>query len=274
MKTIKLLLSIFVVMFAFNANAQNTGIAPYVNSTHDYTVTKGTTIGTTTLAWSIVAGNDKGYSIQSEATTKTVKIKWLVEGEYTLQLSETRDGANACPTVRQMIVTVIANNFDVIAELNTPADINGCATIDPNVVIDIDADGSNSNDVFGKTTRVFKITSEGLPSDVTWSFNYAITHAKDADLGDYVVLVDSKNVVDVDASPIVVKASKKEVLITVTYITNKNRQDLDFDLELVISNVLDENSTPEKDALETLNNNKTSYTINAVPATTGITTDN
>lgn len=261
MKTIKLLLSIFVVMFAFNANAQNTGIAPYVNSIHDYTVTKGTT-GTTTLAWTVTTGPTGGYNIVSGAAAETVEVEWLLEGEYILQLTETRDG-NVCPTVRQMTVNVIANNFDVLASLKTTKE--ECATV-VSPVVDDSSDGLNTNDDFGTTKRVFVVTASGIQTTLSWNFDYIVTNTGGA-LGSYDVVVDNTKA-SVAGSIVTVDAGTTEVLITVSYQTNANRQDPDFDIKLAISNAMDVNSTPNKSG-----DSEISYTINAVPATTGITTD-
>ncbi|WP_321279393.1 hypothetical protein [Marinifilum fragile] len=273
MKTIKILIALCFLFIGGQLFAQNTGLLPYENSTHTYSVTKGT-IGTSTLAWTIDVGSDgTEWHVVSGAGTEDITIQWLKAGDYKLRLTETRtDYAGGCPTVREVSIKVVANAFDVFAELNTPADATACATINPSIVVDAGTLGDNSDDVFGTTTRVFKVRSEGLPADVKWEFNYAISHVLDAGIGDYVVTVDPANVEDATANPLVVNAGETEVLITVSYTTNDNRQDKDFNLELVLSAVKDATGTPEKDSAAPTNNTIV-YSIKAVPATTGITTD-
>jgi len=273
MKTLKILFTICLLVVGGQIFAQNTGLLPYENSTHTYTVTKGT-VGTSTLAWTISPGAEgTEWHIVSGATAENIVVEWLVAGDYKLRLTETRtDYVGGCPTVREIDVKVVSNAFDVIAELNTPADATACANVDPAIVVDAGVLGDNADDVFGTTTRVFKVRSEGLPADVAWEFNYAITHVLDAGIGDYSVTVDATNVVDAAANPLVVNAGATEVLITVTYTTNANRQDKDFDLLLALTGAQDADGTPEKDSVLPVNNT-TTYSVKALPATTGITTD-
>lgn len=252
-------------MFALNANAQNTGTAPYVNSIHEYTVSKSTAIGTTTLAWVVTTGaQGTEYNIMLGADSETMKIQWLIAGTYTLQLSETRVGTNACPTIREMIVIVGDNNFDVIASIQTAKE--DCATV-TSPVVDASSDGLNSNDNFGTTSRTFAVTATGIQNTLKWSFVYAVTSGIE-NLGSLTTSVAAANT-SIAGNTVTVDAATKEVLITVTYQTNADRQDLDFDLNLAITNAMDVNLTPNKSG-----DNSIDYTIIAVPATTGITTDN
>lgn len=285
MKRLRLLLTMIIVLAAVGVQAQNTGTSPYVNSTHTYSITKGMTTGSS-LNWTVPSGMDSGgvafadiasqYSITSGGgNSVNVEIKWLTAGTYILHATETAT-SGACPTIREIEVVVVDNDFDVIASLVLDPDAIGgndyekvdCAT----VLNPVDDNGTASNlsdDNFGTTTRVFNVNAEGLAPTVKWNFTYSIVHAAESDLGLYDVVVESLKVEDETANPLVVNAGVTDVRITVTYQTNKIDQDASFDLVLNVSAVTDENGTPEKGA----GNNTDTYTINAVPATTGIVTD-
>jgi hypothetical protein len=259
-----------VLIFA-SAQAQNTGTNPFVNSTHTYNVTKGN-IGTTTLAWSVPDGTSGTHFNFVGATNGTsVDVQWLATGTYTLQVTETRTdvgGALAgCPTVRTISVTVVANAFDIVAALVTDAD--ACATV-ANPVVDVSADGDNSDDTFGTTTRQYTVSMSGGDSGKAWSFDYAINDIAAANnvtgvlVNGAAALSGTINVTDGSTSQ----------TITVVYNTNKNTsgtngQDPDFDIVLTLTNAKDALGTPDSDG----SNNSATYSIKAVPATTGITTD-
>ncbi|MDE5423134.1 hypothetical protein L3073_13020 [Ancylomarina sp. DW003] len=289
MKKLRSLLMLMFVLVGIGVQAQNTGTSPYVGSTHVYTITKGMT--NSDLVWTVldhngdVLGTPADHFSLSANGSESISITWPKANDvtipnYIVQVTETRNAASGhvgCPTVRRMSVTVVDNAFDVLAELVLDPDGTGgndyeqvdCATV-LNPVDDEGTANDLSDDNFGTTTRVFNVKANGLPNDVTWNFEYNITHAAEATLGNYTVTVDATKVVDASANPIVVNAGETDVRITVTYQTNESKQDADFDLLLSVLNISDENGTPEKTGTT---NNSISYTINGVPATTGITTD-
>lgn len=101
-----------IMLLSFWAKAQG-GLAPFVGSTHVYTVTPES--GSNTLAWTVLEGADGAeYDIISGAETGSVTIKWNIAGTYTVQFTETIV-ATGCATVKTATVVVSANTFDVTA---------------------------------------------------------------------------------------------------------------------------------------------------------------
>ncbi|NOU60993.1 hypothetical protein [Marinifilum caeruleilacunae] len=268
----KVLMVIVGVLVFANTQAQNTGTTPFAGSTHTYTITKSS-LANTSLAWTITSGTaGVDYNFVGPTDQESVQVEWLTANTYTLQVIESRtDIGMACPTTRQISVAVSANNFDVYAELVSTAE--ACATVvDP--VVDADVLGDNTTDVFGTTTREFKVKMQGGDNTKSWSFDYALTDLSAFNLGG----ITAVNITGGTATGnnIVVAAGTSEVTISISYNTNKNTvgtngQDSDFDIELAVTNAEDQLGTP--DSVTTDASNKTKYTVRAVPATTGITTD-
>ncbi|PXX96180.1 hypothetical protein DF185_20590 [Marinifilum breve] len=260
------------MMFVFagiGVQAQNTGAEPFEGSTHSYRVTKSATL-TTALAWTI-EGDAGGYEFVGDTDKETVSVKWKSIGDYTLVLTEQRSSGDACPTIRKFPVKVVANNFNVIASIVGNAD--GCAGIS-NPVKDEGSDGSNANDVFGQTQRVFNVKMEGGDLTKDWTFKFDITGAVGFDGYDVAVsgATEASGVYTVaGAAPTATESNV--ATITVTYNTNKqtanNGQDPDVILKLTVSDAKDGSGTSESAANIALNN-VMSYNINAVPATTPI----
>lgn len=269
MKSLLKLLMVFVgVLLITNTQAQNTGTAPYAGSTHPYTITKSSIAGTT-LAWSVTTGTaGTEYNFVGATNGATADVEWLLAGTYILQVVETRtDVTPACPTTRQISVTVTANTFDVVTALVSTA--TDCATAF-NPVVDVTADGDNSNDVFGTTSREYTVSMAGGDADKTWSFDYAVSDIATSDNVTGVLV----NGVAALSGTINVPANTASQTITVVYNTNKNTvgtngQDPNVSIALTISNGKDALGTPDSNAA----NDVATYTVNAVPATTGITTD-
>ncbi|RUT78479.1 hypothetical protein [Ancylomarina longa] len=272
MKSLLKVLMIFAGALLFtNVQAQNSGTSPYAGSTHTYTITKSS-IAATTLAWTIsggTSGTDFNFVGATDGTS--VQVQWLATGTYTLQVAETRTdlapALSGCPTTRTISVTVTNNTFDVLASLDTAAD--ACATVS-NPVTDVSADGNNSDDVFGTTTRTYTVSMSGGDAAKTWSFDYAVSDIATSDNVAGVLV----NGVAALSGTINVPANTASQTITVVYNTNKNTvgtngQDPDFAISLTISNAKDELGTPDSNA----GNNLATYNVKAVPATTGITTD-
>jgi hypothetical protein len=270
MKSLLKLLMVFVgVLLITNTQAQNTGTAPYEGSTHPYTITKSSIAGTT-LAWSVTSGSaGTEYNFVGATNDVTANVQWLKAGTYVLQVVETRtDVTPACPTTRQITVVVTANTFDVVAAL--VSDATDCATVS-NPVDDVSADGDNADDVFGTTSREYTVSMAGGDPTKAWSFDYAIS---DIATSNNVTGVLVSGAATTLSGTINVPANTASQTITVVYNTNKNTvgvngQDPDVSLALTISNGKDELGTPDSDAT----NDVATYTVNAVPATTGITTD-
>lgn len=282
MKKIKLLIVSLMLLLGSNVFAQD-GTSPYVGSTHNYKITRG--MAESTLAWGIPNGNVGGTDITPVANThykiitgggnsESIDIQWLVQGTFTIELSETRTAASGyagCPTVRQLVVTVGANAFDVYAELKEAEDDEACATINPSVVVDVNGDGDNDNDVFGTTKREFVVTA--VNGTGNWDFTYTLTHKNagvNESIGNLSVKIGATDISTTGETINVTDGTSKT--ITVTYTTNFKRQDKDFDLVFTITDAKDSLNTPDGDGTAGKSNAAT-YTVRAVPATTGITTD-
>jgi len=269
MKSLLKLLMVFVgVLLITNTQAQNTGTTPYVGSTHEYTITKSSIAGTT-LAWTVTSGTaGTEYNFVGATNGAAADVEWLLAGTYILQVVETRtDVTPACPTTRQISVTVTANTFDVVAALVTATE--DCATVS-NPVVDVSVDGDNSDDIFGTTIREYTVSMAGGDLAKTWSFDYAISDIATSDNVTGVLV----NGVAALSGTVNVPVNTASQTITVVYNTNKNTtgvngQDPDISIALTVSNGKDELGTPDSNAA----NDVATYTVNAVPATTGITTD-
>jgi len=275
MKSLLKLLMVFVgVLLLTNiTQAQNTGTTPYAGSTHTYTITKSSIAGTT-LAWSVTTGTaGTDYNFVGATDQASVQVEWLMAGSYVLQVVETRtDITLGCPTIRQIAVTVSANTFDVYAELVTTGD--ACATV-ANPVDDVNTNGLNDDDVFGTTTREFKVKMQGGDVTKSWSFDYALTDIEtDFSVSDVTAVSITGGTAT--GNNVVVPANVSEVTFSISYSTNKNTsgtngQDPDFDLVLAVSGAEDQLGTPDSDITD--GSNKATYSVRAVPATTGITAD-
>ena len=267
-----LMVSLGVLVFT-NTQADNKGTTPFAGSTHTYTVVKGS-IATTTLAWSITSGTaTTNWNFIGATDQSSVNIEWITPGDYVVQVVESRtDVGFACPTMRQIAVKVSANAFDVYAEIVGVSE--GCATV-LSPVEDADVLGNNSTDIFGTTSRDFKVKMTGGDNTKTWSFDYALTDiATSFKLGDVTAVSITGG--SATGNNVVVAAGVSEVTFSISYSTNKNTdgtngQDTDFTMELAISGAKDQLGTPDSETSDA--NNKASYIVKAVPATTGIITD-
>jgi hypothetical protein len=289
-----------IVLAAVSVQAQNTGTQPYVLSTHIYTITKGMT--NSDLVWTVldhngdVLGTPADHFALGTNGSESISITWPKANDatipnYIVQVTETRNatsGYTGCPTIRRIPVTVEVNAFDVIAELVTPA--TECATLTDNPVVDENANGSNGDDIFGTTTRQFKVKMTGGDAAKDWSFEYLLTDiATDFNLGGVTSITLSaggtstagsggKTKVTVDAATVLKDAGVPYITLDISYNTNKNTfapittgQDPDVTLVLAISDAKDVLGTP--DSVTDDASNKATHTVYAVPATTGIITD-
>ncbi|MFA8432909.1 MAG: hypothetical protein ACEPOZ_00180 [Marinifilaceae bacterium] len=292
MKKLRLLLMMMFVLTAIGVQAQNvnTGKKPYEGSIHTYEVKKGMTAST--LAWSVTGSRGVDYDFVeangdvisgTDAPTGTsVNILWKKANAtaYTVRVVETRtDFAGGCPTPREMEVTVVANQFDIYAELADNSISDACAAVnDP--VLDEGTLGDNSDDTFGTTQRVFKVKAYNLPTNASsntlaWNYTFTLVNVKTGTTTDEGLVVN----ISVDGNShasgdkINVAEGTAESTVTVSYTTNSNRQDADLDLVLEITAGADALGTLDNDG-KTGSSNKATYLVRAVPATTGITTDN
>jgi hypothetical protein len=106
------IVTVAIMLLSFGAKAQG-GLAPFVGSTHVYTVTPGS--AGNTKAWTVSPGT--GYSVNSGANTEEVNITWTTAGTYTLTFTET-DAVTLCSTVKTATVVVGNNTFDVSVTAN------------------------------------------------------------------------------------------------------------------------------------------------------------
>lgn len=272
----KLLIVLAAMVLTISVNAQsNTGLNPFAGSTHDYHVDQSS-LSNTTLTWSVTGADAGDYEFVGGNTGEDVSVKWNTAKTYTLIVEETRTDLVAlagCPTTRNITVIVSGNTFDIYAEL--VGDATRCAEVS-NPVDDDGVLGSNSDDVFGLTTRVFKVKMANGDANKTWKFNYALNDVVGVDKIDLVGVVVTGQASLSGTNTVNMAKSTTEATITVTYNTNKNSagdrgQDPDFNLALTIDQGSDELGTP--DSNEAAASNIATYIVKAVPATTGITTN-
>ncbi|BAX80691.1 hypothetical protein [Labilibaculum antarcticum] len=286
MKTLGKLIIVLVGLFVSVQAMAQSGTNPYEGSTHTYTIDKGMT--NSDLAWSVTNGaagdfdfiDGSGSVTTAPQTGTSVNIRWNVAKAtaYNLQVTETRNAASGftgCPVTRQIPVTVIANAFDVYADVITATE--ACASV-TNPVVDNDTAGdgtdlgNNSDDVFGLTSREFLVTAVGATGD--WDFTYTLTHKSagvDESIGDLAVKIGTTDI-SATGQTVSVGSGITTNTITVSYTTNADRQDGDFDFVLTITGATDSLGTSDGDVTVGKTNGAT-YTVYAVPATTGITTD-
>ncbi len=265
----------------------NTGTTPYEDSYHYYQVNGGTASPGNTYTWEVYQNNktDKATAAQfvftdlngdplgapgTPATDQAkVYIKWLeantgVESYY-VSITETN---THCSTNRLLKVTVSDNLFNIEVVLVSTKD--ECASI-INPVSDEGTPNILTDDTFGLTIRKFKLTMTG---DATkdWSYTYTLSGAanitnvtiEDGETGTPADLYNGAN-----ATGSITSGGDKSVnIITVSFATNPGVEE---NLQLALTDGKDEIGTLENDI--TAADNIKTYTVWAVPATTGITTD-
>jgi len=260
MKTLKILLIGLFLVLGSQSFAQD-GTSPFVNSTHVYTVTPGD--GGNNLVWTVLLANGSpavpstDYTI-TNGTTASASIKWLKPNDgtnlhYTVQLSE--QSTDNCFTLRQFQVNVITNTFFLIAGV----DANECHDEDGNVL----APGASA-----VTTVDFTVTLDNptfLLGLTTWEFDLAFS------LGSYSIteVKVGGNVVNAPYNSISIPGTSENVTVSV-----KVTGDVET-AEAVTMNV--SNGKAIKGAAVSLDNDSGDreqiLTINALPATSAITTD-
>lgn len=278
----KLLMILAAMVLTISANAQsNTGLTPFAGSTHNYHVDKSATLSTT-LTWSVTGADAGDYEFVGVNTGENVSIKWNTAKTYTVIVEEARDDLDAalagCPTTRNITVVVSGNTFDIYAEL--VSDETACAIVSNPVADVTPLDGSglgdNTDDVFGLTTRVYKVKMANGDANKTWKFNYALNDIAGVHGINVVSVVVTGQASLSGTNTVDMAVGSTEATITITYNTNKNGsgvrgQDPDFNLALTIDQGFDQLGTPDSD--EAAASNIATYIVKAVPATTGITTN-
>ncbi|WP_421920565.1 hypothetical protein [Marinifilum sp.] len=274
MKKLKLIMASLFLLIGSNVMAQN-GTNPFVGSTHTYEVTRG--VAGSTLLWSVLNADESAADVADFSIAanggETVDITWNTlnggtNANYIVQLSETAPAASGgCITLRQFVVTVIGNAFDiVIADL--PAD---CSDASGSVIV------NSGNNNLGTTSKTFTIDMS-TQADMTsasyipdWEFDYEVTSTN----GDLVSVTFDTNTNDPSQAlsgksatgKVTVNNNDYSVQLKVEFNNTWASGDL---LTVTLSNGIELTyNTPEN--LDT--NNTGSVTINAMPATTNITTD-
>lgn len=111
-KKLTYLIATAALMILSAAAMAQGGLAPFVGSTHVYTVAAEDATNNT-LAWTVTGGTaGTDFTVNSGAATEEVEITWLTEGTYTVSFSETADGTG-CITTKEATVVVGENTFDV-----------------------------------------------------------------------------------------------------------------------------------------------------------------
>jgi len=271
MKASKFFFLVCLLLIGGQAFSQN-GSSPFVNSTHTCTVNGGVA-GTSTYLWSVLMADgspatDAVDFTMTDGTTPAAKITWLKANvpanlTYIVQLEET----NTCTTIRQFVVTVIGNAFDIaIADLTA-----SCSDASGTVIVNSD------NDNLGTTTKTFTIDMK-TQADMTgatfipdWKFDYEVTSTN----GDLQTVTFDGNtavtspVVGTNSATGTVTVNNDDYSIQLTVVFNNTWNNGDV-ITVTLSNGIELTyNTP--DGLNT--NDEGAITINALPATTNITTD-
>jgi hypothetical protein len=246
-KTAFYLISLLALMFvSIGAMAQNTGSSPYLNSTHTYTSAK--TVGmTTTMSWSV----DGGGTLTQAGNTLSATVLWTATGLHTVTVTElTTDG---CSTIRTFPVTVIANPFNLAVTAPGIACATGSGTVIPDLATSP-----------GNTTVVFTVALTGDNSK-TSTFDYALSTTTTATFGNVTISNSIYAGANLTGS-LTIPSGINSFTVSVVIASRFNIQDL---VKLTISNGKDFYGTVENNVLD----NEGTATINAIPATTAISTD-
>lgn len=170
-KTFSYLIAAVAFMLVSTVAMAQGGFSPLVGSTHNYTVTAGST--SNTLAWTIVEGSDATeYDINSGAASQTVNITWNTAGTYTLQFRETN--GSSCITLRQKTVIVAANTFDV-------------STSDPSETCNaLDGTVNPSGNATTSITFTVDMTIANASWNPNWEIDFSLTPAGAATIANVV----------------------------------------------------------------------------------------
>ena len=229
------------------------GLAPFVGSTHEYTITPEST--SNTLTWSVTEGS--GYTINSQTvvtTTSVANIIWTAAGTYHLQFTE-YDGT--CSTVKEITVVVGNNTFDV----STTNPLATCNAADGQVNF------AGTTATTGVTFTVSMATGNSA-FNPDWNFTFTLTSVSGATISNVkvgaAVLTGSGPYTAPDQSSASGLGS-----VTVTCDAEGGINDLQ-DVVLTITSATElAYNTPDVDT----NDWTATQTIDAIPNTSTITTD-
>lgn len=229
------------------------GLAPLTNSSHTYTITPGN--ASNTLLWSVSGGAAGDFTINSGANTASTNITWKKAGTYTLQFSET--SSTNCITLVQKTVIVTDNTFDV----STPGTL--AATCNAN-------SGVPNAPVNAITTVIFAVNmSTGNNAwNPNWEFGFTLTPSAGATLSNVKVssgTLSGTGPYTVTALPSSSGAGTMTISVDVTGDATVVQT-----VALAINNAKElQYNTPDSNAT----NNGATQTINALPATTGFSSN-
>ena len=244
-----------LLLISAGAMAQG-GAAPFVGSTHNYTVEPEST--SNTLTWSVV--ETSGYTINSQTidgVNSVANITWTTAGTYKLQFTELNETTD-CATIKELDVTVSANTFDVFA-------VEPAATCNA-------ADGVVNYADDDVTTEVsFVVDMETGDEDFNpeWEFTFTLTSTTDATIGN---VSDGTNVLTAVSGTFTLTGLTSASGTGTVTITLDATGEL-YSAENVVLTITSAKeltySTPESNP----GNNSATQTINPIPETSGITTD-
>ncbi|TKG96291.1 hypothetical protein EYV94_03270 [Puteibacter caeruleilacunae] len=243
--------------------AQNTGQAPFVGSTHQYTVTPEST--SNTLNWSI-APNDGNFSSSNalDGSNSVLTVTWGAGSSgttYTITFTE-EDATSNCIATRTITVTPADNDFDVSVPLVSA--ICNSAT-----------NSSTQGDVTTQIQFTVQMDNESATWNPNWEIEFDLSPNAAASITD---LVPSAGTADwtttgTPTGPFkltAIPSSGATTTITLTMQVTGDANTLqEVQLEITSAKELDHN-TPDKDEDDWIQ----TQTINAVPNTSAITTDN
>ena len=252
-KTFTYLLATAALMIVGAAAMAQGGLAPFLGSTHEYTITPEST--SNSLTWSVTEAS--GYTINSQTvvtTTSVANITWTATGTYHLQFTED-DGT--CSTVKEITVVVGNNTFDV-STTNPTATCNA-------------ADGQVNFAGTTATTGVTFMVSMATGNSAfnpDWNFTFTLTSVSGATISNVkvgaAVLTGSGPYTAPDQSSASGLGS-----VTVTCDAEGGINDLQ-DVVLTITSATElAYNTPDVDT----NDWTATQTIDAIPNTSTITTD-
>jgi hypothetical protein len=276
MKALKFFFLACLLLIGGQAFSQS-GSTPYVNSTHTYRVHGGTAQPGNSYNWTVFMANGDPVlvspAVNADVTLGSnggaeIEITWLkanvtgVNNNYIVQLEET--DANTCSTIRRFDVVVSGNTFDIlIADLAAT-----CSDASGTIITD---------EILGTTTKTFTIDmktqadmSTGTPFTPDWEFNYSITSTN----GDLVNVTVDDNA-SISGNTLANKTAAGKVTV------NNDDYSIEFTIEFnntwdmgdLVTVVLSNGKELSYNTLDDPNANTGSVTINALPATTNITTD-
>lgn len=250
-----LLATAALILLSAAAMAQG-GLAPYVGSTHVYTVTAEDATNND-LEWTVsggTAGTD--FTIVSGAATEQVEITWLTAGTYTVSFSETADGTG-CITTKEATVVVGSNSFDV--STNNPGATCNAADGQINYA---------SSDATTSITFTVDMTTGNAAFNPDWQITFTLTPSTGASIASVSAGSGSLSGSGPYTLTNLTSSSGAGTVNITMDVTGDIHTLQGVDLEITAATELDY-STSDVDSDDWT----ASQTINAIPSTSDITTD-